>query len=147
MSDRHFALFCDAIERADLAETYPTNEDRMADLDSLVRKLNRVFKTESAEYWIELMEQAGIPAGRVLTITEAFDDPQARRNEMLVEFEHPVAGHVRTTGSPVRMDGTQARADVLPPVLGQQTRSIMKEMGVDPATIDAMVDEGRAISP
>lgn len=147
VSDRHFALLCDAIERADLAEEYPTNEQRMRAVDSLVRKLARVFKTESVDYWIELLEQAGLPVGRVLTITEAFDDPQARHHGMLVEYEHPVAGHVRATGSPVRLDGAQARAGSFPPVLGQHTRSILKEMGVDSATIDTMIDEGRAVAP
>lgn len=147
VSDRHFELLCDAIERSDLAETYVTNEQRMADLDSLTRKLARVFKTEKVEYWIELLEQAGLPVGRVLTITEAFDDPQARRNGMLVEFEHAVAGHVRTTGSPLRFDGEQARATQNPPVLGQHTRSLLAEMGVDGVTIEKMIEEGRAITP
>jgi crotonobetainyl-CoA:carnitine CoA-transferase CaiB-like acyl-CoA transferase len=147
VSDRHFQLLCDAIERADLAEAYPTNADRMDDRDSLVRKLSRVFKTEKAEYWIGLLEQAGLPVGRVLTITEAFDDPQSRHNGMLVEREHPVAGHVRTTGSPLRIDGRQARAEGLPPMLGQHTRSVLKEMGVDSATIEAMIEEGRAVAP
>lgn len=147
VSDRHFQLLCDAIERADLAEEYPTNEDRMADRDSLVRKLARVFKREKVEYWIELLEQAGLPVGRVLTLTEAFDDPQARHHGMLVEFEHPVAGHVRTTGSPIRLDGAQARAATLPPLLGEHTRAILEEMGVDSATIDTMIDEGRAVAP
>jgi len=105
VSDRHFELLCDALERADLAKDYPTNEDRMDDRDSLVRKLSRVFKTESVEHWIDLLEHAGLPVGRVLTIPEAFDDPQARHHGMLVEYEHPVAGHVRTTGSPLRFEG------------------------------------------
>ena len=147
VSDRHFELLCDAIERADLAEAYPTNEERMADQVSLVRKLARVFKAEAVDYWIELLEQAGLPVGRVLTISEAFDDPQARHHEMLVEFEHPVAGHVRTTGSPLRVDGEQARATRLPPILGQHTREILHETGVDAATIDKMIDEGRAVAP
>ena len=147
VSDRHFELLCDAIERADLAEMYPTNEQRIGDVDSLTRKLARVFKTEKVEYWVELLEQVGIPVGRVLTITEAFDDPQARRNGMLVEFEHPVAGNVRTTGSPLRFDGEQARAHQIPPLLGQHTRSLLAEMGVDGATIDKMIEEGRAITP
>lgn len=146
VSDRHFELLCDAIERADLAESYPTNAERLASLDSLVRKLSRVFKTEGVEYWITLLEQAGLPVGRVLTIPEAFDDPQARHHEMLVEFEHPTAGHVRTTGSPLRIDDSQARATALPPTLGQHTRAILHEMGVDDATIETMVDEGRAVS-
>lgn len=147
VSDRHFALLCDAIERADLAATYPTNEDRMANVDSLTRKLSRIFKTEPAEYWIELLERAGLPVGRILTITEAFDDPQARHHGMLVEAEHPVAGNIRLTGSALRLDGEQARAKSLPPLLGEHTRAVMKETGVDSATIEKMIDEGRAGTP
>ena len=147
VSDRHFQLLCDALERQDLAEEFPTNEDRMAHRESLVRKLSRLFKTEPREYWIDLLEQAGLPVGRVLTITEAFDDPQARRHGMLVEFDHPVAGHVRTTGSPIRIDGEQARSDGVPPVLGEHTRALLHEMGVDAATIETMIEEGRAVSP
>lgn len=146
VSDRHFELLCDAIERADLAKDYPTNEERMEDRDSLIRKLSRVFKSEGVEYWIELLEQAGLPVGRVLTIAEAFDDPQARHHEMLVEFEHPVAGHVRTTGSPLRFEGRQARSDSMPPTLGQHTREILHEMGVDKNTIETMIEQGKAIS-
>jgi crotonobetainyl-CoA:carnitine CoA-transferase CaiB-like acyl-CoA transferase len=146
VSDRHFELLCDAIERADLASEFPTNEDRIAYRASLVRKLARVFKTENVEYWIELLEQAGLPVGRILTIPQAFDDPQARHHGMLVEFEHPVAGHVRTTGSPMRLDGDQARASSLPPTLGQHTRDLMRELGVDAATIETMIEEGRAVS-
>lgn len=147
VSDRHFDLLCDAIERPDLAEDFPTNEERMANRDSLTRKLARVFKTESVEYWVGLLDQAGLPVGRVLSIPEAFDDPQARHHGMLVEFEHPVAGHVRTTGSPLRIDGDQARSEMLPPTLGQHTRGILREVGVDSATIEKMIEEGRAVSP
>jgi len=145
VSDRHFELLCDAIERADLARDFPSNEERIAGLESLTRKLSRLFKTESVQYWVELLEQAGLPVGRVLDIAAAFDDPQARHHGMLVEFEHPVAGHVRTTGSPVRLDGEQARAMSLPPTLGQHTREILHEMGVDAQTVETMIVEGRAI--
>jgi crotonobetainyl-CoA:carnitine CoA-transferase CaiB-like acyl-CoA transferase len=145
VSDRHFELLCDAIERADLAADYPTNENRMANRDSLTRKLSRVFKEEKVDHWIELLDQAGLPIGRILTIAEAFDDPQARHHDMLVEFDHPVAGHVRTTGSPVRLDGEQARAGSPPPTLGEHTREVLHEMGVDDDTIETMVSEGRAV--
>lgn len=145
VSDRHFELLCDAIERPDLVGDFPTNEERMANRDSLVRKLSRVFKTEGAEHWIGLLEQAGLPVGHVLTLAEAFDDPQARHHDMLVEFEHPMAGHVRSTGSPLRLDGEQARSETMPPTLGQHTRDLLHEMGVDEASIEKMIDEGRAV--
>ena len=147
VSDRHFELLADALERADLAEDYPTNEERMNNRNSLTRKLARLFKTETAQHWIDLLNNAGLPVGRVLTLAEAFDDPQARHHEMLVEFEHPLAGHVRTTGSPIRLNGETARTDLIPPTLGQHTRSVLAEVGVDDGTIDKMIAEGKAIAP
>jgi len=147
VSDRHFQLLCDAIERADLAEAYPTNDDRIAGRVSLARKLGSVFATETADYWIGLLGQAGLPVGRVLTIPEAFDDPQARHHGMLVHQQHPAAGEVRTTGSPLRFDGEQARAGRHAPLLGEHTRSVLTEMGVDGTTIETMIGEGRAVAP
>jgi crotonobetainyl-CoA:carnitine CoA-transferase CaiB-like acyl-CoA transferase len=147
ISDRHFALLADALERPDLVTDFPTNDKRMDGRDSLARKLNRVFKTQGTEYWLDLLGQAGLPVGRVLSLAEAFDDPQARHHEMLVEFEHPVAGHVRTTGSPIRVDGSPARAEMMPPTLGQNTRAVLGELGLDPNTIDTMIEEGSAVVP
>lgn len=117
----------------------------MTDRTSLARKLNRHFKTESSEHWIRLLEAAGLPVGRVLTLAEAFADPQARHHGMLVELDHPRAGTVRTTGSPIRLDGDQARSAGVPPTLGQDTRAILHEAGLDDATINKMIEEGRAI--
>lgn len=147
VSDRHFELLADALERPDLIADFPTNDNRMSGRGSLTRKLSRVFKTQHTEYWLDLLGEAGLPVGRVLTLAEAFDDPQARHHEMLVEFEHPVAGHVRTTGSPIRIDNAPAIAEDLPPVLGQHTRSILAEVGIDQGTIDKMIDEGTAFAP
>ena len=147
VSDRHFALLADALERPDLVDDFSSNDKRMANRESLTRKLARVFKTEGVEYWVELLGNAGLPVGRVLTLAEAFDDPQARHHDMLIEFEHPVAGHMRTTGSPIRLDGSTSVADDIPPVLGQHTRSILAEVGIDEGTIEKMIVEGKAISP
>lgn len=147
VSDRHFELLADALERPDLAVDFPTNEERMAGRDSLVRKLSRMFGANTVEHWVNLLGHAGLPVGRVLTIAEAFDDPQARHHGMLVEFEHPVAGHVRTTGSPIRIDDTGTVSERLPPSLGEHTMPILREMGMDLATIETMISEGRAVSP
>ena len=147
VSDRHFALLAEVLGCPDLAADYPTNEIRMENRDSLVEKLTEIFSREPAERWVEGLGQAGLPVGRVLTIAEAFDDPQARQHDMLVEFDHPVAGRVRTTGSPIRIDGSTARAERLPPLLGQHTRAVLAEMGVSTAIIDQMLEAGKAVAP
>jgi crotonobetainyl-CoA:carnitine CoA-transferase CaiB-like acyl-CoA transferase len=62
-----------------------------------------------------------------------------------VEYQHPVAGEVKTTGSPIRVDGSPARAGSMPATLGQHTRGLLRELGVDADTIEQMVVAGTAI--
>ncbi|MGH8916160.1 MAG: CaiB/BaiF CoA transferase family protein [Acidimicrobiia bacterium] len=145
VSDRHFEILADALERPDLAREYPRNEDRMAHRDTLARKLTRVFKTEPADHWVGLLGDAGLPVGHVLTLTDALSDPQARHNQMIAEYQHPSAGRVKVTGSPIHVDGAPARAVTAPASLGQHTRGLLQELGVDPGTIEHMVKAGTAV--
>ncbi len=145
VSDRHFQLMCEAMDWPDLFDRYPTNESRMDNLKSLARALKKRFVERPADYWISLFSDAGLPCGLVLSIDEAFADPQARYHEMLVELEHPKAGLVKTTGTPIRIDGAPGRSDGLPPTLGADTRGLLIELGVDTDTVEKMLEEGRAI--
>ena len=145
VSDRHFAIMSESLGMPELVDAYPSNEIRLAQREKLARKLNSLFKTEKADHWVTLLGEAGLPVGHVLTIPEALSDPQARHNEMIVEYEHPVAGTVKGTGSPIHIDGSPARAASIPATLGQHTRPILREMGVDPDTIDQMVAAGTAV--
>jgi crotonobetainyl-CoA:carnitine CoA-transferase CaiB-like acyl-CoA transferase len=145
VSDRHFRVLAETLEMPDLADAYPTNDERMANRDKLARKLGRLFKTEKADHWVSLLDDAGLPVGHVLTLTEALSDPQARHNQMIVEYQHPVAGKVEVTGSPIHVDGAPARSAGMPPSLGQHTRSLLAEAGVDAKTIEQMVEAGTAI--
>lgn len=147
VSDRHFQILCDAMDRGDLVERYPTNDLRMEHRAKLVSELAKVFKTRDARLWIDLLQESGLPCGPVLTLAEAFDDPQSRHNEMLVDYEHPAAGMVRSTGSPIRVDNAPARASTTPPLLGEHTQNLLIELGVDTGTVTRMIEEGRAVAP
>ncbi|MEX1038099.1 MAG: CoA transferase [Acidimicrobiia bacterium] len=146
VSDRHFELLCDALEMPDLAADYPTNETRMDNLKTLVERLQTVFRGEPASHWVDLFESAGLPSGPVLTLAEAFDDPQARYHEMAVEYDHPAAGLVRSTGSPIRIDGAPTRSDGMPPELGSHTRKLLIEAGMDADTVEKLIEEGKAVA-
>jgi crotonobetainyl-CoA:carnitine CoA-transferase CaiB-like acyl-CoA transferase len=146
VSDRHFELLADALERPDLSTDFADNETRLANRASLERKLTRVFKQEPVEHWIDLLGSAGLPVGRVLDLIEALGDPQAHHHEMTVEYDHPIAGSVKATGSPLRLDGAPARAHLAPPPLGHDTRSLLHELGVDNGTIDSMIEKGTAVA-
>jgi crotonobetainyl-CoA:carnitine CoA-transferase CaiB-like acyl-CoA transferase len=127
VSDRHFALLCEALGRPDLAVAYPTNQDRMADRRRLAASLEEVFAAEPASAWVERLGAAGLPVGRVLTLPEVWSDPQVVHNQMVVDYDHPVAGPVRGIGSPLRIDRSPARAERPPPPLGAHTAEVVAE--------------------
>ncbi|MFZ0625378.1 MAG: CoA transferase, partial [Acidimicrobiia bacterium] len=146
VSDRHFEILCRELNRPDLLQSYPNNETRMGDRESLARKLGRVFKTEPAGHWVNLLGDAGLAVGRVLSIEESFADPQAQHNGMNVVFEHRAAGTVRVTGSPIHVDREPALTARPPATLGQDTRSLLRELGVDTDTIEELIASGRAVA-
>lgn len=125
VSDRHFAMLCGALKRPDLLERYPTNEQRMAARADLADVLDRTFAAGSTQHWVDLLASAGLPVGRALTILEAFEDPQVIHNGMAVQMDHPAAGRLRLTGSPMHVDGLPALAGRPPPRLGEHTEEVL----------------------
>jgi CoA:oxalate CoA-transferase len=122
VADAHFDRLCEAIGRPELAERHPHNDDRMANRDELERELSAVFLTATTDNWLDLFSPLGIPVGRVLNLPETWTDPQVEHHEMVVTYQHSVAGPVRVIGSPIRVDGRPARSDQPPPALGEDGR-------------------------
>lgn len=118
VSDSHFRRLAEALGRDDLVERYPDNDDRMARSDDLAAELEEIFRTRTSGEWVAELGAAGLPVGRVLTLPEVWDQPQVRHNEMVLSYEHPTAGPVRSVGSPIRVDGRSATSPLPPPTLG-----------------------------
>jgi crotonobetainyl-CoA:carnitine CoA-transferase CaiB-like acyl-CoA transferase len=91
------------------------------------------------------LEAVGLPVGRLLDFAAVGADPQVSHNEMIVETTHPRAGAVRMVGSPLRVDGSPARAAAAPPVLGQDTRQVLADLGADETIIDRLVAAGSVV--
>lgn len=135
------------IEAPELGEDprFASNESRMANRLLLEEKLNSIFKIRSTTDWLTLMDQGGLPAGPVLSVSEMHQDPQAIDRKMVVEVNHPTAGVVKTLGLPVKFSSTPGGVQGPAPTLGQHTRGVLAEAGYSEAEIDAMLASGAAI--
>ncbi len=80
-------------------------------------------------------------AGPIQSIAEMASDPQALAREMVVELDHPVAGHTRARGVPVKLGTTPGRVRRPAPTFGQHTREVLREHGFGDAEIDALAAE------
>ena len=119
-----------------------TNADRMRNLAALTATLTPMFKRRSSAEWLRRLEQAGVPAGPVLEISQMHADPQALAREMIVETVHPTAGHVKAIGLPVKFSDTPGGVRRAAPLFGQHTREVLRDNGFSDTEIDQLAALG-----
>ncbi len=146
-NQRNWMRLLDVIEAPELGDDprFASNHARIMNLAALVPLLEERLITQTTEHWLAAMEDAGLPAGPVLTITEMQRDPQAQAREMIVETEHPVAGTTQAIGLPVKFGATPGGVSRPAPMLGQHGREILAERGYDDRAIEALIAAGAVI--
>lgn len=129
--DKQFKSLCKTLGIEDLAEDerFCSNNLRVTNIDVLTDILNEIFKDESREHWIQILEKAGVPAGPINNIKEVVECPQVGAREMIVEVDHPVAGKIKIAGSPVKTSADSPRVQGPAPVLGQDNEAILETLG------------------
>ena len=128
-TDAQFARFREAIGASELAGDvrFATNALRQANRPELVRAIETHLRQDTREHWLARFERAGIPAGPILDIEEAFASPLATEREMRVEVEHPKSGRINQVGAPWKIDGESSPIRMPPPLLGQHTEEVLRE--------------------
>src|SRR3546814_13035570 len=66
-------------------------------------------KEQTSEYWIQRLNEYGVPCGPVLNMREVFDDPQVINQEMTMDVPHPGHGTVRMLGYPIKFSDAPFR--------------------------------------
>jgi len=128
-NDRLWAQFCDLLGRQDLKEKFQTNPQRVEHRNKLFPILQEIFATKDAGDWLALFEKAAIPCGAIHSVAEVLNHPQVRAREMVVERPHPKLGTVKLTGVPVKLSETPGEVTAAPPLLGQHTEEVLRELG------------------
>lgn len=96
----------------------------------------------SAEEWVALFLEAGVPASVVQFAEEMSDDPQVAATGMMADLEHDLTGPQRVVGPLVRMSQTPTAATRAAPLLGGDSREVLVESGFTPAEVDALAASG-----
>jgi len=145
-NDAQFVKLCEVIGRPELAddERYRTNAARVRNQESLLPLMAGVLRTRGMHEWSERLNEAGVPCGPINTIPDVFKDPQVIERGMLVDIPHPAAGTVPQVASPMRFTGAPLSYDRPPPMLGQHSEEILRELGLEAAEIEALA-KGRVI--
>jgi len=115
-NDALFARLCEELGRPELTSDprFATNSERVVHRDELIAILSEIFAGESAQSWTERLTAAGVPAGPVNDVAQAYQFAESLGLEPVVDLEG-----VRSTRSPMRLSRTPAIPQSRPPRLGE----------------------------
>jgi crotonobetainyl-CoA:carnitine CoA-transferase CaiB-like acyl-CoA transferase len=133
-----------AAGRVDLAEDprFKTRDARRQNYEALESTLAPVFLTRSRAEWLQRLEAADAPAVPLYNLAEVLNDPQVRHLDLMEESVHSLAGKLQFIGGPVRYDGLPKEQSTPPPLVGEHSAAILKELGYDQTDVDALVAQG-----
>jgi crotonobetainyl-CoA:carnitine CoA-transferase CaiB-like acyl-CoA transferase len=142
-TNEHFRLWCDLVNRPDLAEDprFATNADRRANSEACIALVADVIAQYTADELTALLA-GNLPYGPVLQFSDLFSHPQLAENKTMAQFEQPGLGNVRAVGSPVHFDarGTEVRHPC--PELGEHTIELLNQFDISPERIAGLLRKG-----
>ena len=131
LTPKQWTDVCTALDRPELADDprFRDNAARMDHLEQLVNEVEEALSLRTTDAWVDILLEAGVPAGPLRDYAEVFADEHTAAREMVEEVEHPVEGVIPTLGFPVKFSETPMRIRRPPPLLGQHTDEVMREIG------------------
>ncbi len=133
-NDAQFAKFCEVAGRPDLANDprYRRNADRVRNREKLIAEIEIEVVKRPVAWWVQRLDDAGIPCGPINDIAQAMADPQVAARGLRIDLQHPLAGAVPLVANPIKLSATPPTYERPPPTLGQHTAEILHELaGVD----------------
>ena len=132
-NDSFYFKLLDALDLGHLRDhpDFLTNDARYEHRAAINAEINARTRLMPVAHWIEAINRAGIPCGRVLDMSQVFDDPQTRHQQMRITIDHPQHGKLDVLGFPVKFSDAPCRVHRPPPLLGGDTDAILGEIGID----------------
>ncbi len=126
-SDQHWEPLCRALGLEDWGRAFGTNELRVEKRDDVMPMLTGKIATIDRDALIAALDAAEVPIGPVNDVAEILADPHVRARQLVGSFDYPGVGEFKALALPFKFLGWDNPAIGRPPVLGEQTESILRE--------------------
>jgi crotonobetainyl-CoA:carnitine CoA-transferase CaiB-like acyl-CoA transferase len=143
-NNKFFHNICRAIGREDLINDprFPTGEDRLARESELNAEIQKAFSQFDSDEMLRRLAKEDCMAAPVNNYEQTFTDPQVIHNQMSVEVNHARVGKVKVGGIPVKLKKTPGAVRLAPPTLGQHTREVLQELGLNDSDLEKLLQKG-----
>lgn len=129
-NDEQWQRLCRVLRLDALADDgrFATNSLRVQHYETLRPVLSEAFRSMTRDACIRTLLEAGVPCGAVRTVPEVLADPQLAARDMIVPLQHEAAGTIRVLGIPPKLSDTPGQVRTPPPMLGEHTEAILREL-------------------
>ena len=133
-NDSQFAKFCEVAGAQHLAadQRYRRNSDRVRNREQLIGQLEPIVRARSVADWVRQLDAAGVPCGPINDIAHALADPQVAARGLRIDLPHALSGTVPLLASPIKLSTTPPTYELPPPLLGEHTFSVLREIAGAP---------------
>ncbi|OQA16923.1 MAG: Formyl-coenzyme A transferase [bacterium ADurb.Bin363] len=143
-NDKFWHVFCELVSLKDIEydQRFATNPKRVENRDELFPIIQKIIQEKTAEEWLKLFDEHGIPSGPILSVDKVLTHPQVLARDMVVEIPHRKAGNIKLTGIPVKLSDTPGSVKLPPPLLGEHNEEIFTGiLGYNKEQIDSFRKE------
>ena len=136
-SARLWERFCDTVDKPEwkAKPEWKTQKGRSSDRQTINAIIGELTQTKSANHWIELFEEAGIPCGPIYSIDQVFADPQVKHLGMARKMEHPELGTEEVVASAINISGYSKDIRLPTPDAGSSTDEVLRSVGYTDAQL------------
>jgi formyl-CoA transferase len=148
-SPRNWHSLCHVLglERLEHDPRYADANVRLQNRQQLIAEIEEITSTKPVEHWIAELENEGVPCSPLQDFGHSFNEPHLLAREYFWDAPHATAGMVRQLGSPMRFSATKVARRKAGPLLGEDTRAVLHELGCTDGEIDDLLQSGVAAEP
>ena len=117
---------------------FATNYSRAQHVKELEAEIESELIKHKAIYWLELLDKHGVPSSPIYSYDQTLNDPHILERGMVLSYEHPTAGPMRTLGFPAKFSQTPGQLTNAAPTLGQHNEEILQALNISDQAIQQL---------
>jgi len=136
---------CRALGKPELLNDprFLSNSERVKHLSELKKVIEDALSKESVDYWVRRLREVGIPAAPIYTVAQALTNEHVLHRGAIREVRHKLVGNIKLVGTPIKyVTKLTAGNYIAPPLLGEHTLEVLKELGYTDEEINKLINDG-----
>lgn len=121
---------------------YANERDRSLNRKALAAHLETLLATRPGLDWLDELRAAKIPCGPIHNFAQVFADPQVKAVDMVRNLQRSDGSELPLLRGPLRINGSPTPVSKAPPALGEDTRNVLENLGLDTEQIDGLLAAG-----